>query len=128
MLLLEADAQCRRLTELTMQFWQHGPDAEALTRLGWTQVDTFGGQLSITGPSGIRTAFYLGLDPIAIAVSLAMGHVGMLWPSAVPGLLKAVDLAWKASRAEARDAQPAVPEAISEPVVMPGQLALFKEA
>ena len=117
----------QRLIDLTMHFWEHGPDAEMLRRLGWTDLVDFGGQLTSTGPSGIRTAFYLGGDPIAVAVCIAMGQFGMLWPTVIPGLLEAVDKAWKASRAEAKTAQPAVPESIPEPVVLPGQLVLFEE-
>ena len=123
----------QRLIDLTMHFWEHGPDADKLRRFGWTDLVEFGGQLTGTGPSGIRTALYRGGDPIAPAVCIAMGQCGMLWPTVLPGLLKAIAKAWKAARiatpAGPRDTpEPAPPEPSREPaVVLSGQLDLFAE-
>ena len=56
------------LTALTRIFVTDGPSAEALQRLGWTEICTITPtEVHATGPSGVRTAFVRGHDPIAVA-------------------------------------------------------------
>ncbi len=93
-----------RLTEMTFK-----PVAETalwLRRLGLEAEEQPDGAVRVRNPHlNITTAILDSSDPVARAVSLALAFFGPYWPHVAPGLLKAVDQAWKARAREHRAQQ-----------------------
>jgi hypothetical protein len=90
------------LAAWAIALWQRDRSVlERIARCG-TEALITGGQLTMTGPSGIRGAVLLGDDPNTCAVMLGFLFLGQLWPKAVPDLQKEVNRLWKKESKEAR--------------------------
>jgi hypothetical protein len=87
----------RRLADLALGVWAGElPSVEWLKGTGWTEIEATGeGQITATGPSGIRTAIVPGTDPACALVGLAFGFFGTLWPRLCPNALDEVSTRWR---------------------------------
>ena len=84
-----------------MAFKPVAETAHWLRRLGLEAEEQPDGAVRVRNPHlNITTAILDSSDPVARAVSLALAFFGPYWPQVTPGLLKAVDQAWKARARE----------------------------
>ncbi len=112
------NAMAARMAEVAIDIMTKGADPRWLWLMGWRDIiihqegkkirhfkkkmppgGRIVGQVTGTGPSGVRTAVIGGPsrgDPWTVAICLAFASFGPFWPQVVPGLLKSVDRAIKA--------------------------------
>ncbi|MCS7294143.1 MAG: hypothetical protein NZ761_01950 [Dehalococcoidia bacterium] len=106
-----AEAVAQRLAERALALARGDERVFAWLERFFPDAEREGDALVVTGTTGIRTAFVLGLDPVAALVALGYAFFGEAWPT-LPVMRRAFALmhaGWKEETKRARAARRARP-------------------